>query len=225
MFEQEIEMEKKEGSPFGPILIVLLLVGLFVGGIGLVVFQSREMLKPAEATAALKARIDSAAPVTVAFRTGKISYAAADKPTDPQYLLLEKAGILKIARITKGTDFAAQVDLTPAGKDFIASLPGVKGVPDKENTTEYVLPLASRKLVSVDKITKLGQRKYEVQYTWKWQTTKAGDLFDIDGQVVQKLQSYDRSMLIDRHGADYYHHSPAQATIQLTKADLGGSLY
>ena len=34
MFEQEIEMEKKEGSAFGPVLIILVLVGLFVGSLG-----------------------------------------------------------------------------------------------------------------------------------------------------------------------------------------------
>jgi hypothetical protein len=41
MFEQEIEMEKKEGAAFGPILIILVLVGLFVGSLGVVIFQSK----------------------------------------------------------------------------------------------------------------------------------------------------------------------------------------
>jgi hypothetical protein len=220
MFEQEIEMEKKEGSSFGPILVVLLFVGLFVGGIGIVIFQSRQTLKPEEATAALDAKMKSA-PVTVTFHTGKVSYAAADKPNDPQYLLFEKAGILKVTKITKGTDFAAQVDLTPAGKELLASLPNVKGVPDKDNTTGYTLPLASRKLVSVDKITKLNRHKYQVQYTWTWQTTKVGDMFDIAGKLVQELPSYDRSLLIDKHGANFYHGAPSQSTILLTKEDTG----
>ena len=218
MFEQEIEMEKKEGSSFGPVLIIFLLVGLFVGGIGVVIFQSNQTLKPEEASAPIAAKLKAAEPVNVTFHTGNVSYAAADKPTDPQYKLFEKAGILKIG---KGKGYAAQVDLTPAGKQFLASFPSVKGVPDKNNTTAYTLPLASRNLVSVGKVSKLSPQKFQVQYTWAWQTTKAGDMFDIAGKLVQDLPSYDRSMLIDQHGANYYHNAPAQAAIILTKGDKG----
>jgi hypothetical protein len=218
MFEQEIEMEKKEGSSFGPVLIIFLLVGLFVGGIGVVIFQGNQTLKPEEASAPIAAKLKAAEPVNVTFHTGNVSYAAADKPTDPQYKLFEKAGILKIG---KGKGYAAQVDLTPAGKQFLASFPSVKGVPDKGNTTAYTLPLASRNLVSVGKVSKLSQQKFQVQYTWAWQTTKAGDMFDIAGKLVQDLPTYDRSMLIDQHGANYYHNAPAQAAIILTKGDKG----
>ena len=98
MFEQELEMEKKEGSAFGPVLIILLLVGLFVGGIGVVVFQSKQTLKPEQATAAVEAKLKSAAPVSITFHTGNVSYTAGDKPSDPQYKLFEKAGFLKIAK-------------------------------------------------------------------------------------------------------------------------------
>src|ERR1700681_2499885 len=98
MFEQEIEMEKKEGSSFGPVLIIFLLVGLFVGGIGVVIFQSNQTLKPEEASAPIAAKLKPSEPVNVTFHTGNVSYAAADKPTDPQYKLFEKAGILKIGK-------------------------------------------------------------------------------------------------------------------------------
>ena len=218
MFEQEIEMEKNEGSSFGPVLIILLLVGLFVGGIGVVVFQSKLTVKPAEATAAIESKLKAAAPVSVAFHTGNVGYAAADAPTDPQYKLFAKAGFLKIG---KGKGYAAQVDLTPVGKEFLASLPDVKGVPDKNGTTAYTIPLASRKLVSVGAVTKLSQEKFQVQYTWTWQTTKAGDMFDIAGKPVQDLPSYDRSMLIDKHGAAYYHGAPSQSAMVLIKGDHG----
>ena len=63
MFEQELEMEKKEGSAFGPVLIILLLVGLFVGGIGFVIFQGKQTPKPAEASAIVEAKLKSAGPV------------------------------------------------------------------------------------------------------------------------------------------------------------------
>jgi hypothetical protein len=218
MFEQEIEMEKKEGSSLGPILIIFLLVGLFVGGIGVVIFQSKQTLKPEEASAPIATKLKATEPVSVTFHTGNVSYAAADSPAGPQYKLLEKAGILKVG---KGKGCAAQVDLTPAGKELLASLPSVKGVPDKNDTTAYTLPLASRKLVSVGNVIKLGQQKFQVQYTWVWQPTKAGDMFDIAGKLVQGLPSYDRGVLIDQHGANYYHDAPTQAAIVLTKGDKG----
>lgn len=218
MFEEEIELEKKEGSAFGPVIIILLLVGLFVGGIGVVVYQSKESLKPEQATAAIEAKLNSAAPVSITFHVGNVSYSAGDKPTDAQYKLFEKAGFLKIG---KGKGYAAQVDLTPTGKQFLASLPDGKGVPEKNGTTGYTLQLASRKLVSVGKVAKLGQHKFQVQYTWAWQTTKSGELFDVAGNLVQSLPSYERSMLIDHHGANYYHAAPAQATIQLIKDSNG----
>lgn len=217
MFEQEIEMEKREGSSFGPILIIFLLVGLFVGGFGVVIFQSKQVLKPEEASAPIQTKL-AAETVNVTFHTGNLSYGAADNPANPQYKLLEKAGVLKMG---KGKGYTAQVDLTPAGKQLVASFANVSGLPDKNNTTIYTLPLASRKLVSVGKITKLGPQKFQVQYTWVWQTTKAGDMFDIAGKLVQNLPSYDRSVLIDQHGANYYHSDPAQAVMVLAKGDKG----
>ncbi len=216
MFEQEIEMEKKEGSSFGPVLIILILVGLFVGSLGVVIFQSKRTLKPEEASAAIDKKLKTSPPVTVSFRTGSLSYDTADKSSDPQYKLLENAGILKI-RKTKG--YTAQVDLTPSGKEFLASLPNVQTMQNKDHTTVFVLPLASRKLVSVEKVTKLSPQKFQVQYRWKWETTKAGDMFDIDGKLVQSLPNYDRTILIDQHGANYYHGGPAVASILLTKGE------
>jgi len=216
MFEEEIELEKKEGSSFGPVLVILVLIGLFIGGIGVVIFQSRQTVKPEEATAAIQTKLKAAAPASVTFRIGNVSNTSAN---DPQYKLLEKAGILKIG---KGKGNASQVDLTPAGKELLAGLPSVKGVQDKTNTTTvYDLPLASRKLVSVGKVSKLTQDKFQVQYTWAWQPNKAGELFDIAGKFVQALPSYDRAMLIDQHGANFYHGAPTNAVILLTKGDKG----
>jgi hypothetical protein len=218
MFEQEVELESKEGSSFGPILIIFLLVGLFVGGIGVVIFQSKQTIKPEEATAVIETRLKAYAPVTVSFHTGNISYGAADKPTDPQYKLLANAGVLKIG---KGKGWAEQVDLTPSGKAFIAALPDATGIPDKNDTTVYIIPLATRKLVSVGAVTKLSPQKFSVQYTWTWVPNKAGDLFDIAGKPVQNLPLYDRSVLIDQHGANYYHGAPSQSAMVLVKGDHG----
>jgi len=95
----------------------------------------------------------------------------------------------------------------------------VETVQNKDHTTVYVLPLASRKLVSVDKVTKLSPQKFQVQYRWKWETTKAGDMFEIDGKLVQSLPGYARSVLIDQHGANYYHGAPMASSIQLAKSE------
>src|SRR5208282_1475323 len=148
--------------------------------------------------------------------TGTVSYSGQEKPSDAQYKLFEKAGFIKIGK-AKGNVYAARVELTPAGKNFLASFPSVKGTAEKDGTTGYTLPLASRKLESVDKVIKLSQRRFEIQYTWAWQTTKAGDMFDIAGKLVQSLPAYDRGMLIDQHGAAYYHAAPTQAKMLLTK--------
>jgi len=218
MFEQELEMEKKEGSSYGPLVVVILLVGLFIGGIGVVIYQSNIAIKPSEANTAIETLLKKNMPVTVTFHTGKVSYKNTDIPTDAQYKLLEKAGYLKI---TGTKDFAANVELTPAGKSFLASMPEVKPVSEKDGTTGYTLPLATRKLVAITKIAKLGTRKFEVDYTWQWVPTKAGDLFDVAGAVAQSLPVYERSSLIDRHGGAYYHAQPDTVAIALVKSDEG----
>jgi hypothetical protein len=217
MFEQEIEMEKKEGSGFGPVLIILLMVGLFVGSLGVVIYQSKKTLSPELAKAAVEAKLKAQEPVTVTFHTGVVAYSGSEKPTDAQYKLFEKAGYIKTSK-AKGTVWGEQIDLTPAGQAFLASLPAVEGKPDKkEGTVAYTLPLATRSFVSLDKVTKISQHKYQVLYTWAWAPTKAGDLFDVSSSLVQSLPSYDRGMLIDQHGGAYYHAAPTRATIMLTE--------
>jgi hypothetical protein len=218
MFEQEIEMEARESSGIGPVLVVLLLVALFLGGIGVVVYQGKQAVKAGEAAAIIQSQLKTKPPVTVTFSTGNVSYGAADAPTQPQYKLFASAGYLKIG---KGKGWAEQVDVTPQGKEFFSSIPGMKTVPDKSGMVIYSVPLASRKLVAVGAITKLGAEKCSVQYTWAWQPTKAGDLFDVAGKAVQDLPLYDRSVLIEQHGANYYHAAPAQSAITVVKYDKG----
>jgi hypothetical protein len=46
-------------------------------------------------------------------------------------------------------------------------------------------------------------------------------MFDIDGKLVQSLPSYDRSVLINQHGANYYHGAPGVASMLLAKGDTG----
>ena len=50
MFEQEIELEKGKGG-WGPMLLVVVLIGCIVGGIGYYVYQMKKGLSPQEASA------------------------------------------------------------------------------------------------------------------------------------------------------------------------------
>jgi hypothetical protein len=218
MFEQEIELEQKEGSNWGPFLMIVLLIGLFVGGIGVVIFQSKQTVKPEEATAAVQARVKALGPVTVSFHIGMVSYNGPDKPSDPQYKLLTNAGLLKVG---KGKGYAALVELTPQGKELLSTIPGVQTTADKNDTTLYVVPLATRKMVSVGNITKLAQGRFQVSYTWQWVTTPAGEFFDVNGKYVQALSLYERSVLIDQHGANSYHSGASQASFVLAKGAKG----
>jgi len=218
MFEQEIELERKEGSNWGPFLMIVLLVGLFVGGFGVVIFQSRQTVKPEEATAAIETRVKSMPPATVSFHTGMVSYNAPDKPSDPQYKLLTSCGLLKVG---KGKGYAALVELTPQGKDLLASVPGVQNIPDKNGTTLYVVPLATHKMLSIGNITKVSQGRFQVEYTWQWVTTPAGDFFDVDSKNVQALSLYERSVLIDQHGANNYHKGASKSSMVLINAEKG----
>ena len=191
MFEQEVEMEKKEGSSFGPIFIVLLLVGLFVGGLGVVFYQGTIAIKPEEATQVAAKLVAEMKPVMLTFHTGNASMKNSDSPDDPEYKLLEKAGYIKIGT---GMGPAMKVDLTPAGKEFLASLPDVKDKAELKDylgmdSTAHTFTIANRKLVKVDKITKLATRRFQVDYTWEWQPTKAGDLFEASGKMVQSIRS------------------------------------
>ena len=129
MFEQEIELEKKEGSAFGPVLIILLLVGLFVGGIGVVIFQSKQTLKPEEATAAIETKLNRRRPSAL----HSIPAMSATAPgISPPILNTSCLRMPESSKSAKARAYAAQVDLTPAGKQFLASFPDVKGCARQE---------------------------------------------------------------------------------------------
>ena len=84
--------------------------------------------------------------------------------------MLEKQGYLKIG---KDVNWKTPVALTPKGEAWLAQIPGVKKSKNKDNNDEYVVPLAERKLAEIGKITMLSPSKATVEYSWKWETTKA----------------------------------------------------
>jgi len=219
MFEQEIELEKKTSSIIPLFLIVSLIVA--IAGVSLYfVMESRRVLTTAEVTPVLQASVDSLGPVTLQFATGVVSTSVDQKPHDPNYRLLEKEGYLKIS---KDVNWKTPVALTPKGEAWLNTIPGVKKS-KKDNNEEYTLPLAERKLGEIGKITMLSPSKATVEYTWRWETTKGGDLFDAGGPAVKAFNTWDRSILIDKYGANFYHAAPTKVTVLLVKDAKGWSI-
>jgi hypothetical protein len=215
MFEQEIEMEKKESSIIPLFLIMSMIVGV-VGVALYYVIQSRKVMTTTEATATVISVLDSQGPITLRFQTGMVK--ASDHSHDPHYRLLEKAGYLRIGKETSA--WKTPISLTPKGTAFLADLTGVK-MSKKDGNDEYAVPLAQRKLVEVSKVTMLTPSKATVEYSWKWEPNKAGELFDAAGPAVKAFNTWDRSTLIDKYGAHFYHDAPIKVTLALMKTEKG----
>jgi len=217
MFEQEIEMEKKESS-IVPLLLIVTMIVAVVGVALYFVAESRKVLTTAEAAPVILASIENQGSPTLRFSTGMLKAGGREDPHDPHYRLLEKAGYLKIGKEAK---LKTPVALTPQGEAFLADLTGVKKVRNKDDNDDYTVPLAQRKLVEIGTITMITPSKATVEYTWKWETNKAGDLFDAAGPAVKAFNTWDRSSLIDKHGANFYHDAPTKVVVGLVKVDKG----
>jgi hypothetical protein len=217
MFEQELELEKRESSIVPLLLIVTLIVAVVAVSLYFVA-ESRKVLTTTEATPVVLAALDNQGPATVRFQTGIFKSSVGENPHDPHYRLLEKAGYIKIGKDNKGK---TPVSLTPQGQAFLAEIAGVKKSKDKDGNDEYVVPLAQRKLVQIGKITMLTPSKAAVEFSWKWETNPAGELFDAAGPAVKSFNTWDRATLIDKHGAYFYHTAPTKVTLSLVKSDKG----
>ncbi len=216
MFEQEIEMEKRESSIVPLLLILTLIVGV-VGVALYFVIQSQKVLTTAEANSVVVRILDAQGPITLRFQTGIVK--GSNNPRDPHYRLLEKAGYIKIGK--DKSDWKTPVSLTPKGEAFLTGLSGVKKSKNKDGNDEYAVPLAQRRLVEINQITMLTPSKATVEYTWKWEPNQAGELLDAAGPAVKAFNTWDRSTLIDKYGAHFYHDAPSRVTIALMKTDRG----
>lgn len=217
MFEQEIELEKKTSS----IVPLLLIVALIIAVVGVALYfvaESKKVLSAAEASPVVLASLENQPAPTLRFQTGVIKASVSEKPHDPHYRLLEKQGFLKIG---KDQNWKTPVSLTPQGQAFLSEIAGVKQSKDKDGNTDYMVPLAQRKLVELGKITMVTPSKAAVEYSWKWETTKAGDLFDAAGPAVKGFNTWDRATLIEKYGANFYHAAPTKVTVALVKTDKG----
>lgn len=217
MFEQEIEMEKKESN----IIPLLLMVVLIVGVVGVALYfvaESRRVLSSAEAAPVILASFETQGPPVLRFQTGNLRVDANENAREPHYRLLEKNGYITIGKQVKDK---TPVALTSQGQALLAEIPGVKKSKTKDDNDEYSIPLAQRKLVEIGKITMLTPYKAAVEYTWKWEPNKAGDLLDAAGPAVKSFNAWERANLIDKHGAHFYHDAPAKVVVGLAKGSKG----
>jgi len=113
------------------------------------------------------------------------------------------------------------VTLTDEGAKIVDSIKDVVKKKDADGTTDYTVPLGLRKVVQVGEIKKISPSKFLVSYTWKWEPTKLADTYDVQGKAVQSFSTYERSVLIDKFGVDYYHAEPKKAAIYVVKDDKG----
>jgi hypothetical protein len=220
MFEAELEMEKKQSS-FGPLLLVVVLVCSVVGGIGYFVYQQQKGLPQEQAAATINNILAERGPATVAFHVGDIVGSVDDRPTDAHYRLLEKIGIITIGK-PKGR--VTPIALTAAGEKQLAEIPEFTKVKEPDGSFLITVPLAKRKLVTLESVKMLNPSSARVDYQWKWEPNALGESFDAQGKLVKGFATWDRAMLIEKHGADFYSAAPSKMAVILVKGSNGWKL-
>ena len=218
MFEAEVELERR--SSFLPMLLLVCLVAAIIGMVTYVVFQVRAKtpLSAQEANGIVTAALQGPGPAVIHFRSGRVVSSVAEKTGDPHYRLLEKAGVVKLAKAGSG---AEMISLTPGGERLMTAIPGFKKWKEADGTFSYQVPLAQRELVSIANITMIGVNNATLAYTWKWVPNQMGDMFDAGGPLVKGFNLWDRQILINKYEADFYHASPMKSTMALARTDSG----
>jgi len=218
IFEAEVKMEKQ--STILPLLLLLSLMAAVLGVVAYVVLEvrARQPLSAKEAGSVVESILKSQGPAITHFHAGLVMPSVDEKPRDPHYRLLEKAGLVKTAKTTGG---GTMVTLTPLGQRLATSISGFKKWKNTDGTTSYAIPLADRQLVEISSVTMSGVNDAVVQYTWKWVPNELGDDFDAAGAGVKSFNTWDRATLIDKYGADFYHAAPSRASVNLMRTDKG----
>jgi hypothetical protein len=219
MFEQEMELEKRE-SVLPLLLIVAFIVGV-VGIAGYYVVQMRKVLPVDEATQVVAKMLGDQQPPTVSFYTGKVNAAVEDNAQDPQYKLLEKAGLITLGKPTGTYGQTIPVELTGKGDEMLKQIAGATEKKATDGAVKHVVPLATRKLLLVTDVKMVNPSRATVEVTWAWQTNALGDMFDAAGAQVQSFNTWQRSVLIEKNGAAFYHGAPTKVVLALSKSDAG----
>jgi len=215
LFAAEIAMEKSSFN-FLPVLLIAALV-LVVGGFVYWFIQTtREVLSVPEATATVNDILRAQGPAITHFTTGTVD--PDNGQQDPQYKLLSKAGVV----LTKPkAPVSLLVSITGPGENLLSNIEGVQKVKKQSGNIAYSLPLAERKLVSIDHIVLLKPHLAKVDYTWKWVPNRLGREYDASGELIQSFSTWERSVLIKSYGVDFYSAAPAKASVVLVKANDG----
>jgi hypothetical protein len=199
-------------------LLVLGLVGVVLGTLVYFWKGSQEKLSPEAATVAVNGILKVQGPAEIRFTTGTITSSVNDKALDPHYKLLAKAGILATKPRTWNSIFA---DMTPAGEKVLAGIPGVEKSTNPDKTISYLVPLAQRKLVSIDNITMVRPHLAKVTYTWQWDPNRLGTEFDASGDLVKSFNTWDRGTLIKSYGIDFFSAAPSKVAVMLMETKDG----
>ncbi|HZP22377.1 MAG TPA: hypothetical protein VFB04_02950 [Terriglobales bacterium] len=213
LFAAEMEMEKKS-SNFFPLVLIVALIVVVGGTIYYFVKGAQDKLTAPAATTTLTQILQAQGPATVRFQSGKI-----DKPVAPQYELLAKAGVVAINNPKTGA--TATVTVTGPGETLLGNIDGVQREKTVTGATKYQVPLAQRKLLSVDKVTMLKPHLAQVEYSWQWKANRLGQEFDAAGPLVKSFSTWDRTTLIKSYGVDFYNAAPTKSSIVLQEADNG----
>lgn len=218
MFEQEVEMEQRQSSVV-PLLLIIAMIMAFVGVAGYYVVQNRKVLPAAEASSLIAQSLTQDGPVTIQFKVGAVIGSVQDRPHDANYRLLEKAGLITIGK-DKGR--VTPIMLTPGGTKLFADIQGVKQTKDpKDNTTQYIVPVAFRKLVGTPTVTMTGMGRATAEFTWGWEPNRMGEMLDAAGPLVKSFNTWDRGTLIDKYGVKFYHGEPTKAVMAFVRGDNG----
>jgi len=215
MFEAEVEMERR--SSILPLLLMMCLVAGIVGLATYVLFQFRGKtpLRAQDASGIVAAALQGPGPAIIHFRTGLVKPGADEKPEDPNYRLLEKAGIIKLAKAAKGS---VMVSITPEGERLMSAVPGFKKSKEADGTFSYQAPLAHRQLVSIAGVDMNGANNAIVEYTWKWVPNQLGNVFDAGGPLVKSFNLWERQTLINKYEVDFYNGEPTKSTLALARS-------
>ncbi len=215
MFEAEVEMERR--SSILPLLLMMCLVAGIVGLATYVLFQVRGKtpLRAQDASGIVAAALQGPGPVVIHFRTGLIKPSVDEKPGDPNYRLLEKAGIIKLGKAAKGS---VMISITPEGERLMSGVPGFKKSKEADGTFSYQAPLALRQLVSIAGVNMNGVDNAIVEYTWKWVPNQLGDVFDAGGPLVKSFNLWERQTLINKYEVAFYNGEPTKSTLALARS-------
>ena len=217
LFAAEIEMEKKSSS-LGPLIMVLALVAVVGGTIFYFFKTAREVLSVPAATTSVNEVLKSQGGGKINFSVGTIVSSVNEKPNDPQYKLLAKAGILAVNRKSYNTIIAT---ITPTGEKVLAEINGVEKGKNADGNVTYSVPLAVRQIVQIDKVTMIKPHLARVDYTWKWVPNRLGKMFDASGDLVHEFNTWDRGTLIKDYGVDFYNAAPTKAGVVLMETKDG----